>query len=75
MLRKYEEFEDETGRVVRYQRGASGGLVASGAEVADDARIGAWAWVDAGARVESGASIGEHGWVEGGAVIGPRAHL
>ena len=38
MLRKYEEIEDEYGRVVRYRRGEAGGLVATGAEVADGAQ-------------------------------------
>ena len=74
-LRRYEEFEDENGRTVRYRRGDEGGLVAAGAEVATDAHIGDQAWVDPGARVAAGAHVGPRCWVESGAVVGPRAHL
>jgi carbonic anhydrase/acetyltransferase-like protein (isoleucine patch superfamily) len=74
-LRRYEEFEDESGRTLRYRRGDTGGLVASGAHVADTAHIGAEAWIDPDARVEAGAYVGDHAWVESGALVGPRAHL
>ena len=74
-LGKYEEFEDASGRMVRYRRGEAGGLVADDAQVAGDAHIGDQAWVDPDARVETGARVGERTWVESGAVVGTRARL
>ncbi|WP_250442618.1 transferase [Actinotalea sp. C106] len=74
-LNRYEEFEDPAGRRVRYRRRDTGGVVAVGAEVAQDATLGRETWVDPGARVVAGARIGSHGWVEAGAVVGEQARL
>lgn len=74
-LKRYEEFEDESGRRVRYRRLDDGGVVALDAEVAESAVLGEGTWVDPGARVLARARLGTACWVEPGAVVGEDARL
>lgn len=80
--RKYEEFEEDNGTVLRYARHDNGGgFVESHAHVDPAAYVAENAYVDRGAVVGAGARIATGAWIDRGAVvhagasIGTTAHV
>ena len=63
--RKYEEFEEDNGTMLRYARHDNGGgFVESHAHVAPTAFVGEHAYVDRGAVVGEGARIASGAWID-----------
>lgn len=80
--KKYEEFEEDNGTVLRYARHENGGgSVEANAHVDPTAYVAASAYVDRGASVGAGARIGTGAWVDhdsvvcAGAIVGSAVHV
>ena len=68
--KKYEEFEEDNGTVLRYARHENGGgSVEVNAHVDPTAYVAQSAYVDRGATVGAGARIGIGSWVDHDAVV------
>ena len=73
MNRKFESVEDDAGKVTRYLRHSNGGgLVAPGAYVAENARVGSMTYVEPGAYIGSGSRVGHGSWIDREARVGDR---
>lgn len=73
MNAKFVSVEDDAGKVTRYARHDNGGgLIAPGAVVAENARIGRMTYVEPGAQVGDDCLIGHGSWIDRDVRIGER---